>query len=80
MQSAMLEISGSVDETSEQARQSLLGAGAQTLAQFDTRVEEVAVVIDTRLKSFDDIISEKGERLTAALDDYTTSLDRKSVV
>ncbi len=80
MQSAMLEISGSVDETSEQARQSLLGAGAQTLAQFDTRVEEVAVVIDTRLKSFDDVISEKGERLTAALDSYTNSFASRANV
>jgi len=80
MQSTILEISGAVDETSDMATKALLGAGEQSLDKLDTRMQEVAVVIDTRLKSFDEVIGEKGERLTSALDGYTTSFASRANV
>ncbi len=80
MHSAVLEISATVDESSEQARLSLVGAGAQSLAQFETRVDEVSLVIDTRIKSFDNVISEKGDILTNALENYTSGFASRANV
>ena len=80
LHSAMLEISGSVDETSEQARLSLLEAGAQSLAQFEARVDEVSLAIDKRINSFDQLISEKGDVLADALDKYTSGFASRANV
>ena len=42
-----------LDDTTERARVTLMGAGSQNLTQFDARLDEIAVVIDTRLQALD---------------------------
>ncbi|MDB5561370.1 MAG: Kinesin-like protein [Hyphomicrobiales bacterium] len=80
MQSAMLEVGGSFEETAERARQILSGAGTQTLSQFDTRMDEIASLIDSRLHALDGVVGDKGERLVAALDKHNASFAARANV
>ncbi len=63
LHTAMIEIGGNLDETTERARITLSGAGSQNLVQFDSRLDEIAVMIDTRLQTLDDVVGDKGEKL-----------------
>ncbi|MCB1516349.1 MAG: hypothetical protein KDJ19_01835 [Hyphomicrobiaceae bacterium] len=78
VQSAMLEISGAVDESAETARAQLLAAGTDSLAAFDGRVNEVAVMVDSRLSALDIIVGDKGQALTEALDRYTANFAERA--
>ncbi|MCB9994202.1 MAG: hypothetical protein H6873_11165 [Hyphomicrobiaceae bacterium] len=78
IQSAMLEISGAVDDSAEAARVHLLSAGTDSLAAFDSRVNEVAVMVDSRLSALDIIVGDKGQALSDALDRYTASFAERA--
>src|SRR5690606_30114843 len=80
LQSAMIELSGALDDTTERARVTLTGAGSQNLAQFDSRLDEIASAIDGRLASLDGVIGDKGERLIAALDKNNASFAARANV
>src|SRR5690606_9740886 len=68
LQSAMIELAAALDDTTERARVTLMGAGSQNLSQFDARLDEIANVIDGRLQSLDGVIGDKGDRLIEALE------------
>ncbi|MEQ1900787.1 MAG: hypothetical protein ABL866_08645 [Devosia sp.] len=80
LQTAMIELSGALDDTTERARVTLMGAGSQNLTQFDARLDEIAVVIDTRLQSLDGVIGDKGEKLIAALEKNNASFAARANV
>ena len=80
LQSAMIELSGALDDTTERARVTLMGAGSQNLTQFDARLDEIAVVIDTRLQSLDGVVGDKGEKLVAALEKHNASFAARANV
>lgn len=71
LHTAVLEIGGSMDETTEKAGSIITNAGVGTLQQLDTRIDEVALVIDSRLKEVDSIVGDKGEKLIEVLNNHT---------
>lgn len=73
LQSALLEISGAMDETTEKASTSIASAGMETLQQLGARVEEVTLIIDSRLQEVDSIVGDKGENIIEALNNHTTN-------
>jgi len=73
LHTAMIEIGAAVDDSSERARSVLAGAGSESLSQFDTRLDEIAGVIDRRLHSLDGVLGGKGEKLVEALDKHNAS-------
>src|SRR5690606_31832352 len=50
LQSAVIEINGALDETSEKARLTLVSAGQDSLGQFDSRLSEIASLLDEKLR------------------------------
>src|SRR5690606_30061426 len=80
LQTAMIELSGALDDTTERARVTLMGAGSQNLTQFDARLDEIAVVIDTRLQALDGVVGDKGEKLIAALEKNNASFAARANV
>lgn len=78
LQTALLEISGSMEESTESARTTLLNAGTQTLSQIDARVEEVTLVIESRLQEIDSVVGDKGERIIEALNTHTVEFTGKA--
>src|SRR5690606_16498081 len=80
LQTAMIELSGALDDTTERARVTLMGAGSQNLSQFDARLDEIAVVIDTRLQTLDGVIGDKGDRLISALEKHNASFAARANV
>ena len=80
LQSALIEVGGQLEDTVERARVTLSSAGGQSLSQFDARLDEIAVVIDTRLQSLDGVIGDKGEHLIAALDKHNATFAARANV
>ena len=80
LQTAMIELSGALDDTTERARVTLMGAGSQNLSQFDSRLDEIAVMIDSRLQTLDGVIGDKGEKLITALDKTNSSFAARANV
>src|SRR5690606_30680020 len=80
LQSAMIELSGALDDTTERARVTLTGAGSQNLAQFDARLDEIAQAIDSRLAGLDSVIGDKGDKLVEALDKHNASFAARANV
>jgi hypothetical protein len=77
-QSAIIEIGGVIEESSETARDALVGAGSEALSSLTTRADEVTVMLDSRLGAMDSVVSEKGERLITLLDRQTTGFDERA--
>lgn len=71
LQSALLEINGAMGETTEQAHITISASGTETLQQINARVEEISLVIDSRLQEVDSVIGGKGERIIEALNNHT---------
>lgn len=80
LQSAVIEINGALDDTSERARITLSTAGQESLGQFDTRLSEIASLIDERLHQLDGVIGDKGEKLVERLDAQRTSFAARANV
>jgi hypothetical protein len=80
LQTAMIELSGALDETTERARVTLMGAGTQTLTQFDSHLDEISLIIDTRLQSLDGVVGDKGEKLIAALEKHNAGFTARANV
>src|SRR5690606_27976963 len=63
LQSAIIEINGALDDTSERARETLSTAGQDSLSLFDTRLAEITGLLDEKLSALDNVIGNKGESL-----------------
>ena len=72
MQTALIEIGGAMEQTTEEARDTLVSAGSKTISQMEARVEEVSLVISSRLQEVDAVIGDKGEKIIIALNTHTT--------
>ncbi|KRA45531.1 apolipoprotein A1/A4/E domain-containing protein [Devosia sp. Root635] len=80
LQSAVIEINGALDDTSERARITLATAGQDSLSQFDVRLNEIAAILDTRLHTLDNVIGDKGDSLIARLEEQGTSFAARANV
>ncbi|MDB5613106.1 MAG: hypothetical protein JWQ22_759, partial [Devosia sp.] len=80
LQTAVLEINGALDDTSERARITLATAGQDSLGQFDARLSEIASILDTRLHTLDGVIGDKGDTLIARLEAQGTSFAARANV
>src|SRR5690606_27505902 len=80
LQSAVIEINGALDETSEKARLTLVSAGQDSLGQFDSRLSEIASLLDEKLRALDGVVGDKGEALIARLDAQGTSFAARANV
>lgn len=80
LQSAVIEINGALDDTSERARITLATAGQDSLSQFDARLNEIAAILDTRLHTLDNVIGDKGDSLIARLEEQGTSFAARANV
>src|SRR5690606_37378377 len=72
LQSALIEISAAVEDTTERARTVLSGAGSDNLATLDGRLEHITSLIDSRLSDVDAVVGEKGDRMISALETHTS--------
>jgi hypothetical protein len=76
----MIELNGALEDTTERARVTLMGAGSQNLTQFDARLDEIAVVIDTRLQALDGVVGDRGDKLIAAIEKHNASFAARANV
>lgn len=67
-QTAIIEIGSVIEENTESARSIIAGAGDGALSSLSARVEEVSVILDTRLQAMDTVVGDKGEILISSLD------------
>src|SRR5690606_18686731 len=80
LQSAVIEINGALDDTSERARLTLSTAGQDSLNLFDTRLTEITSLLDDKLHALDNVLGDKGEHLVARLDQQNTSFAARANV
>jgi len=73
LNSSVLQIAGAVDEATENAKTTLDAAGALTLSGISSRVDEVALIVDSKLQQMDSVIGEKGEKIIVSLDSHTVA-------
>ncbi|MCW5721333.1 MAG: hypothetical protein KIS86_09340, partial [Devosia sp.] len=80
LQSALIEINGALDDTSERARITLSSAGQDSLGLFDARLTEITGQLDERLHALDNVIGDKGDQLLSRLDAHGTSFATRANV
>src|SRR5690606_29619023 len=68
MQTLVLQLDDAFAESAERTRETLVQTGQQALEQLNTRVDEIAGALDSRVTAMDSIVGEKGERLVAAIE------------
>ncbi|MDR3471926.1 MAG: hypothetical protein P4M09_09590 [Devosia sp.] len=80
LQGSLVDIGSNIDEAAERARRSLSQAGAQSLIEFDAKIDEIAGIIDARVQGLENIVGDKGERLVASLDKHTAAFAARANV
>lgn len=78
LQSAMLEIDSTLEETTEKAGSIMSMAGRSTLSEFDSRMEEVSMIIDNRIKQLDGVVGDRGEILIEALNSHSVQFSTRA--
>lgn len=77
-QSAIIEIGAVIEENADSARSVISSAGGEALSSLSTRVDEVALMLDSRLGAMDAVVADKGERLITQLGEHTTTFDARA--
>ncbi|MEO5806926.1 hypothetical protein [Devosia sp.] len=80
LQSALIEINGALDDTSERARITLSSAGSDSLSLFDGRLTEISELLDSRLHTLDGVIGDKGDKLIEALNTHGSNFTTRANV
>ncbi len=80
LQSALIEINGALEDTSERARLTISSAGAESLSLFDGRLGEISEVLDSRLSNLDGVIGDKGDKLIEALNAHGANFSTRANV
>ena len=78
LNTSIIQIGGSIDEASDKASKILDGAGEKTLLGINSRIDEVGLILSTRMNEIDDIIGGKGEKIIISLDEHTNSFNKNT--